>query len=174
MVFQIKRFSFEDCYLPINQFLTIDEDTDQIITASPDAIPYPVTDGNILDAVIRYYLTHHRVKQTRVVAKDLKVSSRDLSSTVHLLTGMHHDDFMRKYRLSAMIELLTLTTLSTTLIAKFFGYTSLHVLNQFLVDQTELTANEIRVGLVPKNKQKRGSWYHAADLDMQRVASRNN
>ncbi len=154
MTYKIKTYSFDEAYLSISQYLTIDEATDQIITASPNAIPYPVTDGNILDTVVRYYLTHHRVKTTRAVARALGVNSRDLSAAIHLLTGMHHDDFMRQYRLRTIVELLTQTQVSTTAIAKFFGYASLHVLNQFLTDQTELTANELRAGAAPKYKQK--------------------
>lgn len=168
MTFQIKTFSFEECYLPINQFLTIDEDSDQIFTASPEAIPFPVTDGNILDTVIRYYLTHHKLKQTYVVAKALKVNTRDLSSAIHLLTGMSHEDFLHQYRLRAIVELLTLTTLSTKAIARFFGYASLASFNQFVSDQTELTPNEIRAGKSPKEKQKRLVWWQKGLIDLKK------
>ena len=154
MTYKIKTYSFDEAYLPISQYLTTDPATDQIATAQPEAIPYPVTDGSILDTVIRYYLTHHKIKTTRAVAKALDVSSRDLSSAIHLLTGINHDDFMRQYRLRTIVELLTQTQVSTTAIAKFFGYASLHVLNQFLTDQTELTANELRAGAAIRGKQK--------------------
>lgn len=168
MTFPIKTYSFDECYLSINQFLTIDEDTDQIFAASPEAIPFPVTDGNILDAVLRYYLTHHKAKTTYNVAHSLKVNTRDLSSAIHLLTGMSHEDFLRQYRLRAIVELLTLTALSTLTIARFFGYASLASFNQFVSDQTDLTPNEIRAGKNPKEKQKRLAWWQKGLIDLKK------
>lgn len=156
---QIKTYTFVEAYLPIHEFLVIDEEKDSITRKPEEEIPYPVTDGNILDAVINVYLTHHKAKTPLAVAHILGVDRRDLSGAIHLLTGMSHEDFLRQYRLRAINELLTTTKLSTPVIAKYFGYTSIRSLNQFLSDQTGLTANEIRSGVDPETKVKKQAWW---------------
>ncbi len=159
MLLQIKTFTFEDTYLPIRAILNIDEDNETLTRKAEDEIAYPVTDGNILDAVIRVLLTRHKAKTPLAIAHALNVDRRDLSGAIRLLTGMSHEDFIRQYRLRAMKELLTTTKLATTNIAKFFGYATLRSLNQFLVDQTNLTANEIRAGVDASAKVKRLAWW---------------
>lgn len=159
MPLQIKTYTFEETYLPIQKFLIIDEENGTLSSKAEDEITYPVTDGNILDAVIRVYLTHHKAKSPLSVAHALNVDRRDLSGAIRLLTGMSHEDFLHQYRLRAIVELLTSSQLSTTTIAKFFGYASLRSLNQFLVDQTDLTANEIRAGVDASAKVKRLAWW---------------
>ena len=72
---------------------------------------------------------------------------------------MNHDDLLRNYRLRAINELLTTTSLSNQCIATFFGYPKLHAFNRFLTDQTGLTANEIREGKSPDTKVKRLPWW---------------
>lgn len=159
MEFQIKTYSFEDIYLPIQHYLIIDEEKDTISCIAADTIPYPVTDGNILDAVIHVILTHSKVKTPLTVAHLLKQEKRDLSGAIHILTGMNHDELLRQYRLRAITELLTSSKISTQTIATFFGYSSIHAMNRFLTDQTELTANEIRRGVEPSTKVKRLVWW---------------
>ena len=173
MTFTFKTFSLEDTYLPISQRLTIDEKNDRLFLREAETIPFPVTDGSILDATIRFYVTHPHVKMNRSAATALGVDKRDLSSAIHLLTGMNHDEFLRQYRLRAILEVINTTTLSVLTIAKFFGYASIHSLNRFLTDQTRLTANEIRDKRDATEKKKRGSWMHAPDLDTELVTSRN-
>lgn len=159
MSIQIKTYTFEETYLPTQEFLIIDEVNGTLSRKEESEIAYPVTDGNILDAVIHVYLTHHKAKSPLAVAHVLNVDRRDLSGAIHLLTGMSHEDFLHQYRLRAMKELLTSTKLSTTMIAKYFGYTTLRSLNQFLVDQTGLTANEIRAGVDASTKVKKLPWW---------------
>lgn len=159
MPFQIKTYTFEETYLPIRAFLNIDEAKNTLTRKAEDEIAYPVTDGNILDAVIHVLLTHHKAKTPLSVAYILNVDRRDLSGAIRLLTGMSHEDYLHQYRLRAMVELLTSTKLPTTTIAKYFGYATLRSLNQFLVDQTELTANEIRAGVDASAKVKRLAWW---------------
>lgn len=159
MEFPIKIYSFDEIYLPIQHYLVIDEEKDTITRIAADAIPYPVTDGNILDMVIRVFLTHSKVKTPLDVAHLMKLDKRDLSGAVHILTGMHHDELLRQYRLRAITELLTSTKISTQAIATFFGYSSIHAMNRFLTDQTELTANEIRRGVNATTKVKRLPWW---------------
>lgn len=155
----IKTYTFDEVYLPIHEFLIIDEEKDMISRKHEDDIHYPVTDGNILDAVIHIYLTHHKAKTPLAVANALGVDRRDLGGAVHLLTGMSHEDLLRQYRLRAITELLTTTDLSMPVIAKYFGYASFRSLNQFLSDQTGFTANEIRAGVDSETKVKRLAWW---------------
>lgn len=159
MPIQIKTYTFEEAYLPTHEFLTIDDEKEILSRKPEEEIAYPVTDGNILDAVIRVLLTHHKAKTPLAVAHVLNVDRRDLSGAIRLLTGMSHEDFLHQYRLRAMVELLTSTKLATTTIAKYFGYATLRSFNQFLVDQTELTANEIRAGVDASAKVKRLAWW---------------
>lgn len=156
---QIKTYTFDEAYLPIHEFLIIDEEKDTISRKPEEEIHYPVTDGNILDAVIHVYLTHQKAKTPLAVARVLGVNRRDLGGAIHLLTGRNHEDFLRQYRLKAITELLTTTRLSSPFIAKYFGYTSIRSLNQFLSDQTGLTANEIRAGVDASTKVKRLAWW---------------
>lgn len=159
MLQQIKTYTFEETYLPIRAFLNIEEGNNTMSRKPEEEIAYPVTDGNILDAVIRVLLTHHKAKTPLAVAHALNVDRRDLSGAIRLLTGMSHEDFLHQYRLRAMVELLTSTKLATPVIAKYFGYATLRSFNQFLVDQTELTANEIRAGVDATTKVKRLAWW---------------
>ena len=159
MPIPIKTYTFEEAYLPIQEFLIIDDEKDSLSRKQEEEIAYPVTDSNILDAVIHVLLTHHKAKTPLAVAHVLNVERRDLSGAVRLLTGMSHEDFIHQYRLRAIVELLTSTKLTTSTIAKFFGYATIRSLNQFLVDQTELTANEIRAGVDATTKVKRLAWW---------------
>ena len=159
MNIQLKKYSFDETYLPISQYLIIDEEKDTITRLPEDEIPYPETDGSILDAVIHIYLASQRVKRIYRVAHHLNLDSRDLSGAVHILTGMTHEKFLQQYRLRAITELLTTTKISTKVIAKHFGYSSLHTMNRFLTDQTGLTANEIRRGVNATQKVKRLAWW---------------
>ncbi len=159
MGFTIHTFTFNEIYLPIQQYLILDEENDTITRIADDAIPYPVTDGNILDAVIHVILTHNNYKNPLTIARVLKQEKRDLSGAVRILTGMHHDELLRQYRLRAITEILTTSKISTQTIATFFGYSSIHAMNRFLTDQTELTANEIRRGVEPSTKVKRLPWW---------------
>ncbi len=159
MEYQIKTYSFDEIYLSIKHYLIIDEEKDTISRIAADAIPYPMTDGNILDAVIHVILTHSKYKTPLYVAHALKQDKRDLSGAVHILTGMNHDELLRQYRLRTITELLTSSKISTQTIATFFGYSSIHAMNRFLTDQTELTANEIRRGVDASTKVKRLAWW---------------
>lgn len=159
MLQKIKTYTFEETYLPIRAFLNIDEGDGTLTRKPDDEIAYPATDGNILDAVIRVLLSYHQAKTPLTVARILNVERRDLSGAIRLLTGMSHEDFLHQYRLRAMVELLTTTKLSISAIAKFFGYATIRSLNQFLSDQTELTANEIRAGVDASTKIKRLAWW---------------
>lgn len=159
MEFPIKTYSFEDFYIPTQNYLVVDEEKDTITRIKSDAIPYPTTDGNILDAVIRIILNFSKVKTPLTVAHLMKLDKRELSGTVHILTGMNHDELLRQYRLRSITELLTTTKISTQTIATFFGYSSIHAMNRFLTDQTDLTANEIRRGIEPSTKVKRLPWW---------------
>lgn len=159
MGFPINTYTFDEIYLPIQQYLILDEEKDTITRIATDAIPYPVTDGSILDAVIHVILTRSNYKTPLYVAHALKQDKRDLSGAVHILTGMHHDELLRQYRLRAISELLTSSKISTQTIATFFGYSSIHAMNRFLTDQTELTANEIRRGTEASTKVKRLPWW---------------
>ena len=163
MGFPIHSYSFEEIYLPIQQYLILDEEKDTITRIAADAIPYPVTDGNILDAVIHVILQHNNYKQPLTIAHVLKQDKRDLSGAIHILTGMHHDELLRQYRLRAITEILTTSKISTQTIATFFGYSSIHAMNRFLTDQTELTANEIRRGVNATTKIKKLPWWKIKD-----------
>jgi len=67
-----------------------------LITRKPEEeIPYPVTDGNILDAVIHVYLTHYKAKTPLAVAQTLGIDRRDLGGAIHLLTNMSQEDLYR-------------------------------------------------------------------------------
>lgn len=159
MNIQLKKYSFDETYLPISQYLTIDEEKDTISRLAENEIPYPETDGSILDAVIHIYLTNQKVKTLYHVAHYLHLDTRELSGAVHILTDMTHEKFLQQYRLRAITELLTSTKISTKVIAKHFGYSSLHTMNRFLTDQTGLTANEIRRGEIVTQKVKRLAWW---------------
>jgi len=159
MEFKIRTYPFDEIYLPIQHYLIIDEVQDTITRIATEEIPFPVTDGNILDAVIHVILTHNNYKLPLTIARKLNLDKRDLSGAVHILTGMPHDELLRQYRLRAITELLTTTKLSTQTISTFFGYSSLHAMNRFLTDQTGLTANEIRRGVNASAKVKRIAWW---------------
>lgn len=159
MTTPIKTYKFEQCYLPIKQRLNIYEDQDRVFVSGEPTVVYPKTDGSILDSVVSAYICCPQLKMPREVAKKLKVEPRELSGAVHILTGMTHTDFLHQYRLRTIRELLRTTRLSTTTIAKFMGYSTLQSMNQFLDDQTGLTANEIREGLDPATKTKKPVWW---------------
>lgn len=140
-----KTYTFDECYVPIKYHVLIDEEKDLLVQITSEAFVVPEVDNSILHAVLNIYMTLHQVKTPREVARRLRVDARELSGAIHMLTGMSHEDFLRQYRLRAIKELLTGTTLSVQTIATHFGYSSIHALNRFLSDQTGgLSANMIR------------------------------
>ena len=140
-----KTYTFDECYVPVKYHILIDEEKDLLAPIPVEALPVPEVDNSILHAVLTVYMSRHRAKTPREVARLLKLDARELSGAVHMLTGMSHEDFLRQYRLRAIRELLTDTTLSIQTIATHFGYSSIHALNRFLSDQTAgLSANMIR------------------------------
>lgn len=140
-----KTYTFDECYVPVKYHILIDEEKDLLAPIPVEALPVPEVDNSILHAVLTVYMTRHQLKTPREVARRLRVDARELSGAVHMLTGMSHEDFLRQYRLRAIRELLTDTTLSIQTIATHFGYSSIHALNRFLSDQTAgLSANMIR------------------------------
>ena len=159
MTYQFRKYTFEEMYLPASARFVIDEEHDTIALKPVPEIQFPINDDSVISTLVNYYIVNPKVKHVLVIARKLDVSTRDLSSTVHLLTGMNHDDLLRNYRLRAIIELLTSTKLSTQTIATFFGYPKLHAFNRFLTDQTGLTANEIREGKSSEEKIKRLPWW---------------
>lgn len=159
MAISIKTYKFDECYLSVMERLNINEAQDTATVCYEPTIVYPKTDGSILDSVISVYINCPRLKMPREIAQKLKVNVRELGGAIHILTGMTHTEFLHQYRLRSMRELLLNTHLSTTTIAKFFGYSSLQSMNQFLSDQTGLTANEIREGKNPETKIKKLAWW---------------
>ena len=159
MDYSFRKYTFDEIYVPVSERFVIDEEHDLLAMKPIDEIPFPLNDGSIIASIVRYYLLHCKFKRVLTVAKALNVDSRDLSSAVHILTDMNHDDLLRNYRLRAINELLTTTSLSNQCIATFFGYPKLHAFNRFLTDQTGLTANEIRAGKSPDTKVKRLPWW---------------
>lgn len=140
-----KTYTFDECYVPVKYHTLIDEEKDLLVQITSEAFVVPEVDNSILHAVLNIYMTLHQVKTPREVARRLRVDARELSGAIHMLTGMSHEDFLRQYRLRAIKELLTGTTLSVQTIATHFGYSSIHALNRFLSDQTDgLSANMIR------------------------------
>lgn len=139
-----RTFTFDDCYVSIREHAVIDEANDVIVAKLLEEIVVPEVDSSILHAVLTIYMTHHYVKAPREVARLLRLNVREVSGTVHILTGMSHEDLLRRYRLCAIRELLLGTTLSVQTIATHFGYSSIHALNRFLSDQTGMSANMIR------------------------------
>lgn len=160
MAFRFRTFTFEDCYCSVRSRITVDEAQDSIKPAyNEPSYVRNRTDGNILDAVLYIYVSRPFVKTPREVAGYLQADARELSAAIHLLTGMSHEDLLHQYRLRSICEVLRSTRLTTTTIAHYFGYSSLMGLNQFLLHQTGLTANEIREGRDPKSKTKRPAWW---------------
>lgn len=157
---RFKTYTFDECYLPVRFRILIDEEKDLIQTGTTDLnFERPKTDGSILDAVLYVYDHMVRVLSIREVAEYVHVDARELSSAIHMLTGMKHDVFFRQYRLRSICEVLRTTRISTTAIAHYFGYASLRSMNHFLDLQIGLTANEIREGRDPKSKVKRPAWW---------------
>lgn len=159
MTIELKKYSFENFYLPIREYIIADEEKDTLSRRSDEEIPFPVTDGNILDAVIRIIIMRPDIKSPLAIARCLKLDKRELGGALHILTDMCFDDLLYQYRLCAMKEVLMNTKISTKVIAKYFGYASLQSMNQFLSDQTGLTANEIRKGTVVTEKVKKLPWW---------------
>lgn len=140
-----KTYTFDECYVPVKYHVLIDEEKDLLAPIPVEALPVPEVDNSILHAVLTVYMARHRAKTPREVARLLKLDARELSGAIHLLTDMSHEDFLRQYRLRAIRELLSDTTLSIQTIATHFGYSSIHALNRFLSDQTGgMSANMIR------------------------------
>ena len=145
MTKSFKTYTFDECYVPVKDHILIDEEKDLLAQIPAEAIPVPEVDNSILHAVLTVYMTRHRAKTPREVARAMKLDARELSGAIHMLTGMSHEDFLRQYRLRAIRELLTDTTISVQTLATHFGYSSIHALNRFLSDQTGgLSANMIR------------------------------
>ena len=138
-------YTFDECYVPIKYHTLIDEEKDLLVQLSSEVLVVPEVDNSILHAVLNVYMTRHNLKTPRDIARRLRVDARELSGTIHMLTGMSHEDFLHQYRFRAIRELLCDTTLSVQTIATHFGYSSIHALNRFLSDQTGgLSANMIR------------------------------
>lgn len=159
MTIELKKYSFENFYLPIGEYIIADEEKDVLSRRSDEEIPFPVTDGNILDAVIRIIITRPDFKTPLAIARRLKLDKRELGGALHILTDQCFDDLLYQYRLRAMKEVLENTKISTKVIAKYYGYASLQSMNQFLSDHTGLTANEIRKGKVVTEKVKKLPWW---------------
>ena len=159
MNYQFRKYTFEEIYLPVSARFVIDQEHDTIALKPVPEIQFPINDDSIISVLTSYYILNPKVKHVLTLARKLDVDTRDLSSAVHLLTGMNHDNLLRQYRLRAITELLTTTTLSTQCIATFFGYPKLHAFNRFLTDQTGLTANDIREGKTADTKTKRLPWW---------------
>lgn len=159
MTIELKNYSFENFYLPISEYLIADEEKDCLSRRSDEEISFPVTDGNILDAVIQIIITRPDFKTPLAIARRLKLDKRELGGALHILTGQCFDDLLYQYRLRAMKEVLVNTKVSTKVVAKYFGYASLQSMNQFLSDHTGLTANEIRKGRVVTEKVKKLPWW---------------
>lgn len=159
MTIELKKYSFENFYLPISEYLIADEEKDTLSRRGDDEIPFPETDGNILDAVIRIIVTCPNIKAPLAIARRLNLDKRELGGALHILTDQCLDDLLYQYRLRAMREVLVSTKISTKVIAKYFGYASLQSMNQFLSDQTGLTANEIRKGKSVSEKVKKLPWW---------------
>lgn len=145
MIYKLKKFTIDDMYLPVMQTVVIDEVNGTIKQREEQEIPFPHTDGSILDAAIHVYLTCRKAKNPRMVARYLRLDPRELSNAIHILTGRSHDELLYEYRLRAMTELLTQTTIPEAEIGKFFGYTSTHSLNRFLSEQGGASAKELRL-----------------------------
>ncbi len=159
MTIELKKYSYENFYLPTSEYIVADEEKDTFSLRSDEEISFPETDGNILDAVIRIIITHPKYKTPLSIARYLKQDKRELGGALHILTDLCFDDLLHQYRLRAMKEVLMNTKVSTKVIAKYYGYASLQSMNQFLSDQTGLTANEIRKGKVVSDKVKRLPWW---------------
>lgn len=159
MSITIKKYTLSQLYVSIFDVASVDLDLGFVYGRKEEEIPYPLSDGSIMDAVVRVYLHHPTFKTPLEVARQLNVDKRELSGAIHILTGVSHDELMRQYRLRGIMELLTKTRLPVPAIATYYGYSTIHALNRFLTDQTELTANEIRSGKNSKEKQKRLAWW---------------
>lgn len=159
MSIAIKKYTLSQLYVSILDVVTVNLDLGFVYGRKEEEIPYPLNDGSIMDAVVRVYLHHPTFKTPQEVAHLLHLDKRELSGAIHILTGVTHEELMRQYRLRGILELLTKTRLPVSAIATYYGYSTIHALNRFLTDQTELTANEIRSGKNSQEKRKRLAWW---------------